>query len=210
MPEYSYLQTFVPIEEEDFHPIIQRFSALLQSIHLWNDEYEEALSKFSWDIEDGGFVYSTTTGLSSAPSHLSPILLKPFVLGLSDSDQNSLVRNFLAIEFLIESEDLRSLRMWRYYPSTFQLVRKLANLLFEQFPNSVVYFCDEAQDGQDFENLKNRHLAALWKFDYALVPNNCLSLYPTPPSSHQIFYFDHFAEVFFIDKWEIKSLESMV
>ena len=206
MPEYSYVQSFVKLEGENFKPVLDDFQAIMKKIGLWNELYANAFDEFTWIIEDGGFVYSTTTGLPASVSSLSNVLIKPMVLGISNTDENLNPTNYLACEFLMEAEDLRSLRMWRYYPSSFDLIRALAREMFNAFKNSIIYFTDEAQDGQDFEHLCLKKDEPLWKFDYALVPIELQNIYANPPQSHQVFSNSDFFEVFFKDKWEVKSI----
>jgi hypothetical protein len=198
MPELSNIQTYEKLIGEDYQPTLDRFKTVLQQIDLWNDEIQHAFESFEWKVDDNGFVYSSIVQLGHFKTKFSDIAVRPLVLVYTPAIDKSFTNNWIVCDLLIEIEKLRS---YDYFQSTYSFVKSLTLEMHREFKQTGVYFTDEAQDGQDFDGIRNANKEKLWEFDYALIPLSLEQTYSSPPLTHKIIRHDNYLEVWNINRW---------
>lgn len=202
MPELINIQTFEKIEGSNFRPTLNRFSNVLKIIGLWNEEIERAFYNFEWIIEDNGFVYSSTTSLGYLTSKQSVVRIRPLVLGYTPAIDQTFKDNWISCELLIESADLLSPVDGSFQSDTFDLVKSLTFEMQREFKQTGIYFTDEAQDGSDFDGIRNNDAEQIWQFDYALIPLTLEKLYSIKPETHNIKHHKDYFEAWCVDRWQ--------
>lgn len=200
MPELSNIQTYEKLIGADYQSTLDRFKTVLQRIDLWNDEVKKAFDEFVWKVEDNGFVYSSVQ-VGHFVTKLSDIPVRPLVLVYTSAIDKSINDNWIVCDLLIEAEKLRSFETGDYHKTTYDFVKALTLEMYTEFKQTGIYFTDEAQDGQDFDGVRNINKEKLWQFDYAIIPLTLEQTYSSPPLTHKIIRHDNYLEALYIDRW---------
>ena len=202
MPELSNIQTYEKINGLNFKPTLERFSKVLRNINLWNEAIEDAFKKFEWKIEENGFVYFPTEHLKLTFSKILGVEIRPLIMAYTPEIDDTFKDNWIVCEFLIEAEKLRSFENGEFYDTTYQLVKFLTLEMQKEFKQTGVYFTDEAQDGKDFDGIRNNDFARLWQFDYALIPFELESFYISKPENFGMKKGKNGFELWNMDRWK--------
>ena len=204
MPELSNIQTIEKINGLDFKPIIERFSKVLRNVHLWNETIKDAFEKFEWNVEKNGFVYFSTEQLSPIFSKFLNIEVRPLVMAYTPEIDATFNDNWIMCELLIETEKLRNVENGEFYDTTYPFVKFLASEMQKEFTQAGIYFTDEAQDGEDFDGIRNNDLSKLWQFDYALIPLTLENVYRKKPETHYMKNSKNGFETWNMHRWKEK------
>lgn len=203
MPELSNIQTFEKLNGTDYKPTFDRFEIVLKRIGLWNDEVKKAFNDFEWDVEDNGFIYSSTIRLSYFKTKYSDIEVRPLVMICTPAIDSSFTDNWIICELLIGTKDLRN---GEYFEKTYNMVQELTFEMQKEFKQTGTYFTDEAQDGKDFAGLRMKDKSKLWQFDYALIPLTLKDIYAEMPTTHAIIERADLLEAYHKEIWRNPSL----
>ena len=204
MPELSNIQTFEKIEGTNFLPTLGRFSKVLKTLGLWNNEVATAFDSFEWKVEDNGFVYSSGIGIDYLSLNSSQVRIRPLFSGYTADIDQTFEENWFGCQLLIPTEDLRDFGNLEYNSYTFDIVKLLSEAMHKEFKQTGVYFTDEAQDGEDFDGLRCDNTSFVWQFDYALIPMNLKHFYENLPDTHCMRLSDTNIEAWKKDVWKMK------
>jgi hypothetical protein len=201
MPELSNIQTYEKLNGEDYLPTLDKFKTVLKRIDLWNDEVKQAFDTFEWKVEDNGFVYSSIVQLGHFKTKFSDTLVRPLVMVYTPAIDKTITDNWIVCDLLVESEKLRSFKTGDYHKNPYNFVKALTSEMHKEFKQTGIYFTDEAQDGQDFDGVRNINKEKLWQFDYAIIPLTLEETYSSPPLTHKIINHNNYLEAWYIDRW---------
>ena len=134
----------------------------------------------------------------------SEIKIRPLIMVYTPNMDSTFKDYWICCDLLVESEKLRSSKTGEFYDSTYDLIESLAKEMQSEFKQTGIYFADEAQDGQDFDAIRNNDYSKLWQFDYALIPSTLDNLYSRPPQTHKVMRLENYLKSWYIDRWEIK------
>ena len=202
MPELNNIQTYEKIDGLNFKPTLERFCKVIRNVDLWNEEVEEAFEKFEWKVEENGFVYSSIIQLKPIFSKSLNVEIRTLVMAYTPEIDDTFKDNWILCEFLIEAEKLRSFESGEFYNTTYQIVKFLASEMQKEFQQTGVYFTDEAQDGEDFDGIRNSNFSRLWQFDYALIPLALENIYRKKPKTHNLRINKNGFEVWNMYRWK--------
>jgi hypothetical protein len=202
MPELSNIQTYEKIDGSYFKPTLNRFSNVLKSIGLWNDEIEKTFDNFEWKAEDNGFVYSSINQPGHFTSKLSDLKILPQVMVYTPAIDKTFKDNWISCDLLIEAEELRNFSNGQYHSYTYDLIKSLAIEMQKEFKQTGIYFTDEVQDGSDFDGIRENNKKKLWQFDYALIPLTLEKIYSAKPETHNIRRQENYMEAWYADRWK--------
>lgn len=205
MPELSNIQTYEKLIGEGYQATLDRFKTVLQRIDLWNDEVKQAFDTFEWKVEGNGFVYSSIVQLGHFKTKFSDITVRPLVMVFTPAIDKTITDNWIVCDLLVEAEKLRNFETGDYHKTTYDFVKALTSEMHKEFKQTGVYFTDEAQDGQDFDGVRNINKEKLWQFDYAIIPLTLEQTYSMPPLTHKIIRHDNYLEAWYIDRWKPKE-----
>ena len=201
MPELNNIQTYVKLNGNDYSPTLTKFSKVLQQIGIWNNDIEKCFNSFEWKIEDDGFVYASTAQLGFYKTKFSEIKVRPLLMVYTKAHGDSFQNNWICCDLLIESSDLRDNNCAAYYEDGCVFVKQLVTEMARQFNQTGIYFTDEAQDGEDFDGLREKNSSKLWKFDYALIPNKLKEPYSSIPETHKVKENENHNECWYASRW---------
>lgn len=182
MPEYHQIQTCVELEKRDFSQVLSNYQILLASLNCLTDTIKNWLQTIPWEVADDGFVYTGCNNdlwvsLSSTKANLK---LSPHLLGITPLIFPQLKNNWVEVAFLIESESIDDLSHFpavHYQPGVGPTVCQIMAKFAEVFPQSCIYFSDEAQDGNAWEGLIEGNRDKIWEFELASIPATHQSWY---------------------------------
>jgi len=201
MPELSSLQTYMKIREENLKPTLDKISAVLKRIELWNEEIENILEVFQWEVEDNGFIYSSGSKLGYYQTKYGKVLVRPLIMIYTKAIDKSFEEHWITFQLLIKTQDLRDNKTEEYSNTAFVAIELLANEIYKDFTETGVYFTDEAQDGVDFDGLRLSDSSKLWNFDYAIIPKKLFHQYSKRPNDYKFIEYMEHAESWNYNIW---------
>jgi len=204
MPEFSNIQTYEKLNGNDIKPSIKKFAKVLARIGVWNSEIEKQFDLLEWKVEDNGFVYLSNSDFGFRKNNFSDIKVRPNLLAWTPAIDKTFKSNWISFDLLIETGTIRDFQNGNYKELTFGFVKKLVKEMATEFNQTGVYFTDEAQDGEDFDGIRESDRNKLWNFDYALIPKKLKELYGEKPNNYGTKETENWIESWNQDNWNEK------
>ncbi|WP_299525520.1 hypothetical protein [Winogradskyella sp.] len=204
MPELSNIQTYEKLNGNNIKPSIKKFTKVLERIGVWNSDLKKQFESLEWKVEDNGFVYFSNSEFGYYKTDFSEINVRPLVMALTPAIDKTFQDNWISCELLIETGTIRNFENGNYNESTFEFIKKLVKEIATEFDQTGIYFTDEAQDGEDFDGIRENNQKKLWNFDYALIPKKIKELYGEKPKNYIINEYDNWIESWNSENWNEK------
>lgn len=185
MPELHSIQTFEQIDKSTYLDVFNKVSNVLKSIGVWNEEITTTFESFSWEENATDFMFSALMNLGYYRTAFSEFEVSPSVMVYCKGLDQSFTTYWMSFQLLIRTSDVYD-NISYAYKDVFRQVEQLCKLVAQKFTQTGVYFADEAQDGSDFDGIRNNEKSKLWQFDYAILPLKLQELYGNVPITHTI------------------------
>lgn len=182
MPEYLFVETYSYSPGETLSPFLDNARQVLENLGYAGKDVETWLSRVAWEPDGSGF------GLSLEPSarlervmvNSHALFAKPIVSGWTQQSipqlQEAWVCLTLAFETQTEKQNLDTVNSFstnyaqdhRYQPGVGKAMWSVMRHCAALFPQALVYFTDEGQEGESWEALLTSQ-SGIWEFDMALI-----------------------------------------
>lgn len=185
MPEYLCVEAYMKCPDEVLFPLLDQFRYLLGDLGYTDSTVATRLAGIAWEPDGGGFGVSLDPAqvLRKVLVNAQPVLALPIVSGWTQQSIPSLQEPWVSCTLAFETQtsrqnfdmvgsfDLEYAQKHTYQPGVGRAMWFVMSLFAARFPQSLIYFTNEAQTGTYWEDLLASQ-EEIWAFEAALIPHS--------------------------------------
>lgn len=188
MPEYLSIEIYSSYPEKILSPFLDDVRQMLEDLGYAGKDVECWLAQIAWEPDESGFSSSLEPSamLEKVVVNDHTLITKPIVNGWTQETISQLQRAWVSLTLACETQTERQnldtvdsfatnySQQHQYQPGVGKAVWRIMRQCADLFPQSLVYFTNEAQTSQPWNALLTSQ-KEIWEFEAALIPRSFIA-----------------------------------